>query len=134
MLAQNFKPPTDLRISDREQVALIKVLGMLERGEISQRMFDMSTIGDGCGTVGCLMGWAKFVSGDVKLFDDLHETQGHISPLHHLFMFCVTRSAQLVQRASVRPAQAAMALRSYLTTGDADWAEALSLASTEGQK
>lgn len=32
MLAQNFKTPADLDLSDKEFASLVKVLGMLERG------------------------------------------------------------------------------------------------------
>lgn len=36
MLAQNFKTAADLDLADAEFEALVKVLGMLERGEIKQ--------------------------------------------------------------------------------------------------
>lgn len=65
MLAQNFLSATDLGVTEVEKEALITVLGMLERGEIDDDHFKMSNFWkeEACGTVGCLCGWANFVSG-----------------------------------------------------------------------
>jgi hypothetical protein len=62
MLAQNFKTATDLGISEVEQDALIKVLGMLERNDFARgESFNMGwwyQHSNTCGTVGCIAGWA----------------------------------------------------------------------------
>lgn len=76
MLANSFQTPAALGISDVEFEALEKVLGMLERGELSHgpfprakmdregNQFNMAALLDEgeCGTIGCLMGWAYHVS------------------------------------------------------------------------
>lgn len=58
MLAQNFKTPADLDLPNPEFEALVKVLGMLERGEIKSDHFDMSMIAtlDAEHPVACLGG------------------------------------------------------------------------------
>ncbi len=129
MLAQNFKTAVDLGIKDAEIEALIKVLGMLERSELVPSPpryssvpngFNMLTIGhqDQCGTVGCILGWCQYIGGESLFRDEtgfVQLTEG----ASNLFMFGVEG------RGKVTPEQAALALRSYLTTGDANWAEAL---------
>lgn len=119
MLAQNFKTAADLGISDRELDALIKVLGMLEREEIDEAHFNMGIVGEpDCGTSGCLLGWTRVADKDVFftlvckacLFP---KNEG----LETLFY-----SGEAFDAA---PSQGAAALRSYLTTGEANWAEAL---------
>jgi hypothetical protein len=132
MLAQNFKTATDLGISEVELDALIKVLGMLEREELVYTSFHSPTVPNGfnmtvtdhqdeCGTVGCIMGWCRFVAGE-EVFNifERGSTRGYPSRLMKgLFMW------GRPGRGNVQPAQAAIALRSYLTTGEANWAEAL---------
>lgn len=108
MLAQNFKTPTALGISDIEFESLVKVLGMLERGEIEKEQFDMRDVWHPCGAPACLIGWAGHVSGR-ELFTGRRSQD--------LFLLFASRRAT--------PAQAAIALRNYLTTGEANWAEAL---------
>lgn len=131
MLAQNFKTAADLGISEAEQSALIKVLGMLERDELEYlpanitpqipNGFNMQKIGRkyNCGTAACILGWCRIVGGE-ELFNDANNYVKATSQAFELFMFGDSR------RGSVTPAQAAQALRSYLTTGAPDWAEALS--------
>jgi hypothetical protein len=144
MLAQNFKTAADLGIEDVEFDALTKVLGMLERGEIKHteimpRDFDEFTFdpvgldfrfnmdtwvshADECGTVCCIGGSAELIGKlpPGRLLDKA--TSGHRTPVSlALFrLFYPDKSPE-----KVTPAQAALALRSYLTTGDANWAEAL---------
>ena len=62
MLASNFMAPSALGISEVEFDALVKVLGMLERGEIPDDQFTMRRIQHPCGTPACLCGWANHVS------------------------------------------------------------------------
>lgn len=140
MLAQNFKTAADLGITDPELDALIKVLGMLERGEIPDRAFTMrqfrptwsdraQDIAKECGTIGCLCGWANFVSGGEAF---LQAVTGRLSfpteAIHDLFAIQRDEDDRLIPRiwrdATIE--SAAIALRSYLNTGKANWAEALS--------
>lgn len=129
MLAQNFKTAADLGLKDVEVGALIEVLGMLERGEISAEHFDMGTVWSEwhCESVGCICGWAHHISKGVA-FSELTRGEPLISrlpqPILDLFAMCGGRDQLRVQQ-NATPASAAIALRSCLTTGDADWAEAL---------
>lgn len=122
MLAQNFKTSAELALSDAELSALITVMGMLERGEIAERHFDMSDFVQetGCGTVGCICGWAYLVS-EKTVFADIVEKRSDDRPeLNDLFyMFNTERSLS-----AARPRHAAFALRSFLSTGVANWDEA----------
>ena len=137
MLANNFKTPSALGISDAEFDALVKVLGMLERGEIPDDEFTMRRVQHPCRTPACLCGWANHVSA------------GRAFPLHatpsRLGMFKIgetygPRWKELPPQVrnlfgyggrpidpvySATPAQAAIALRSFLTHGEPRWAEAL---------
>lgn len=122
MLAQNLKTPADLGITDAEFDALAKVLGMLERGELTHTDKRAPTVPNGfnmgvvktktdCGTVCCIYGWA------CTLCD------WHTSISHDLFtVFC---PPNIGKYSAITPAQAAIALRSYLTHGDPRWDEAL---------
>jgi|ERR1700722_2093707 len=132
MLAQNFKTATDLGIEDVELEALIKVLGMLERGEIkapppkanfgstpnpniAPTMFCMSFIkaGGECGTAACILGWAQIVADN----DDIFEvTKGPCEALFYPYDEAIRCR---------NPAQAAIALRNFLTFGEPRWHEAL---------
>lgn len=145
MLAQNFKTAAELGIKDVELDALIKVLGMLERGEIPAKAFNMgrfrpycedrsdAKIVAECGTIGCLCGWANFIS-DGAAFPEIYELRGG-DPLmsrlprgaRHAFAMNNNTQPDLINRIwqEGTPASAAIALRSYLTTGEANWAEAL---------
>lgn len=114
MLAQNFKTPAELEISDIEFEALVKVLGMFDRGEIPPEMFRMNQIGSpDCGTAGCICGWAKTI--DRSLFNGTWSVG-----LDGLFI----RPSNL-QNTDATPPQAAIALRNYLTSGEPRWAEAM---------
>lgn len=149
MLAQNFKTPTDLGISDVEFEALVKVLGMLERQEVDFAPVDdnlSNKVGDQCGwlsweghkhrvpiafnmnwvlgesecgTTACMMGWAKYLSGDFTLF-----SAPVPDAVKELFIYH-TPTPSTDAKWSATPSQAAIALRSFLTTGRANWAEAL---------
>ncbi len=139
MLAQNFKTATDLEISDAELDALIQLLGILERGDVRHArvrpdtelycvpekvdFFNMSYLAaeTECGTAACLAGTADALCGSrfinfAGLRDDIPRG------LHRLF--CPS-DLPFREWNGITPDQAATALRSYLTTGDANWAEAL---------
>jgi hypothetical protein len=129
MLAQNFMAPAALGITDEEHSALVRVLGMLERGELehcqlgsktyprmgfNMRMI-MATHPDAdCGSIGCILGWARYVSGDRTMLHNL------TPQIRELF----TMGSDQWKR-DILPAQAALALRSYLTCGEPRWDEAL---------
>lgn len=145
MLAQNFKTAADLGISDIELDALIKVLGMLERGELVHGKYPLASsfrkpnefnmgvtlkrYGE-CGTVGCLMGWAHVVSGNKAFKACINRTFQNEADIMAVLPGNLTDLFGLKERVALlsdrTPAQSATALRSYLTTGDANWAEALS--------
>lgn len=120
MLAQNFKSAADLDIRDAELAALIKVLGMLERGELvdvkenayCENGFNIGTQGRGCGTPACIGGWAASVMGikQRSYVDSYMNRRNHgLCALYWQYHDNVTT------------VEAAMALRSYLTTGNPHW-------------
>lgn len=135
MLANNFMTPSALAISDAEFESLVKVLGMLERGEIPDEEFTMRRVQHPCRTPACLCGWANHVSGgrafplDAKpgptIFSDVtYAPRWREMPraLRDLFAYG-GRAVDPVYTATA--SQAALALRSYLTRGEPRWAEAL---------
>lgn len=137
MLAQNFKKSSDLGITDAEFAALAAVLGMLERGDVRHvekpQTIDFlkgSTIAppaafsiwsyygeSDCGTVCCICGWAEFI-GRFPV-GGLWSTARNNPGLDELF----DPSISNIDRITL--AQAAVALRSYLSTGHACWEDAL---------
>ncbi len=128
MLMQNFKTAADLGISEPEQAALIKVLGMLERGDLidaevgaaCDNGFNMQTQGRGCGTPACIGGWVATLIGArqmeyVDRYLPSKEANEGLSSLYY---------SDHALRAKAK--QATTALRSYLTTGDPRWDLAVS--------
>lgn len=112
MLARNFMEPKSLGVTDKEFVNLVTVLGMLERGDIESRLFDMRTVGKPeCGSPGCIIGWMKTLAG-TKHFGGERMFEGGLSEL-------------VACRSNVSPEQAAIALRNFLTTGRPSWDDAL---------
>lgn len=140
MLAQNFKTPADLRITDVEFDALYKVLGMLERDEVKYAplgepicgrditpvFFNMALVKSNgeCGTAACIMGWARYFGGD-DLFRRL------LTPALN-DLFCMGHEPGSPFRGKlpedILPSDAAPALRSYLTHGEPCWTEAFAAA------
>jgi hypothetical protein len=140
MLAQNFLTAEYLGISEKEQAALIKVLGMLERGELFHvpevepmgwydaglkrpkfsGAFNMDNIftTHPCGTAACLAGTADIVCGTA--FAPNGDPVEWPDALNDLFC-----PPSVVDWQSITPADAAIALRNYLTLGEAGWAEVL---------
>lgn len=134
MLAQNFKTAEDLGLASDQHAALVKVLGMLDRQELrhvqvrlpdhhlihatEKHAFNMC-VWDGCGTAHCIGGWAEKVSG-VSFGRRKHTPQ--------LFdLFYPPLSLVGYDYSCITTQQAAYALRSYLTTGDSRWEDALKL-------
>lgn len=136
MLAQNFKTAADLGIRDAELASLVAVLGMLERGELEHEQHYRSTTEPGvtfnmatwhrehdCGTVCCIGGAAQIISGaewDVAAITD----RGRAMALAQLF-YPIGYDMALITTE-----QAAQALRSYLTTGNARWGDVPGLTRT----
>jgi hypothetical protein len=134
MLAQNFKSAAELKITEAQKEALMKTLVLLETGKLKHvpysndmlRLNGSSVEGkafDGffnmacsfaaadCGTIACIRGTAMMVSG--VDFPPCKEP----AQLHDLFYHWAGDDPDDVQ--------AATALRSYLTIGDAKWHEAV---------
>jgi len=132
MLAQNFKTAADLGISKAEHLALQKVLGMLERqefvetdwksdGPLPPLGFNMGMCfdKDECGTVGCIGGWAAYFMSHPDPSAYVKESIRD-GALHGLYWDHRCSGGNISQEA------AAAALRSFLSTGDANWKLALS--------
>lgn len=133
MLMQNFKSSADLGITEPQKEALMKTLVLLETGALSyipiddlkpvtnKKLIKIYTGGfnmaywhsaHSCGTAGCIGGTAEKVGG--VSFEEVPDN------LHALFYPSVVGRFY-----NIRPNEAATALRSYLTTGDPKWAEAV---------
>jgi len=123
MLAQNFKTAVDLGIPESGYTALLKVLGRLEREEITAKMFNMKRVGEPeCGTPGCILGHTREVCMDA--YEALSDASGRLPKLEQLFYPEDWPKGSSSPYAAT-PSQAAVALRSYLSTGDAKWADAV---------
>lgn len=135
MLAQNFMSAEALELTDKQHAGLIKVLGMLERDELIHDPDLTRKASNGfcmdywrtpshhrdCGTVMCIGGWAETIGGShffsitaaqERLFYPLIERDLPPNVTSALYRTTTTQ-------------QAATALRNFLTTGEANWAEVL---------
>jgi hypothetical protein len=118
MLAQNFMAPIALGLSDEDFEALIKVLGMFERAEVPQALFNMTRIGSPeCGSAGCICGWARSVNKEAFRGD-------WNGPVARLFV----RPWKCIEKGQPTPAEGAIAIRNFLTFGEPRWEEAMELA------
>lgn len=135
MLAQNFKSAADLGITEPQLSALQKTLVLLETGKLRHvsfyemgnsvsrdrsfsGQFNMGTYGftHKCGTAACIGGTAELI-GDAKFIGvDRPAALTELFYMDNIVSYDVD---------AVTPSQAATALRSYLTTGDAKWSEAV---------
>lgn len=141
MLAQNFKTPTDLGITDAEFDALHKVLGMLERAELPFADLKRDRVGNWlapeggaafnmaqweCGTAHCIGGWAGRVDPSIKS-DLITKTSADgkdgLSKLFYPSPWTECRWSGGL--GDITDQHAAIALRNYLTHGEPRWAEAL---------
>lgn len=151
MLSQQFLPATKLGVSEPERTALIHVLGMLERREVvhvplSEEMLALGIVtGDppmvgrpngfsmgpyiyrdgNCGTAACMAGWAHISSnnavfGNKRIVDICLKGKG---PAALADLFTARHKDRTVE-------EAAVALRNYLTLGEARWDEPAPLAKT----
>lgn len=145
MLAQNFKTAAELNLTDKRFEALLGVLRMLERDELKHvaldetrarmsyrkprdrsfvfNMDDIYTYSN-CGTAACIAGACDlyFNSDFVDPKDGLADIDEVSKELYNLF--CPDRVSPCDWK-EISSSQAAMALRSYLTTGEPRWDLAL---------
>jgi len=129
VLAQNFKTAKELGLAEVEVEALVTVLRMLERQDIAPEAFHMGHFRHECRTPACICGWAHHVSagrafpeltahcGPMILYRRLSDTPSTVE----LFRLKAARGSG----GDITTAQAAVALRSYLTHGEPRWAEAM---------
>jgi hypothetical protein len=140
MLAQAFKSAADLGITEPQRDALCKTLVLLETGKLKHeagRCHTLSTSEEhrkfsgrfnmsewaaehDCGTVCCIGGTAELVGNTSFGMWEF----GSNEQLKRLF--APPRPIRCGDWTKITPSQAATALRSYLTTGDAKWHEAVS--------
>lgn len=135
MLAQNFKSAADLGISEEQKDALAKTLVLLETGKLTHYteelehghargrrkfsgLFAMDSWAGAheCGTVACIGGTAEIIGG-VRFGSDFSSGLNNTG-LHNLFC---PKEIRIEFWRNITTGQAARALRSYLTTGDARW-------------
>lgn len=133
MLAQNFKTADELRITEPQHNALRLTLNALERDELKHVRpsirgddgtpftghFNMDCwhAATECGTVACIGGTAEML-GRLPA-NSLRTAMSINRRLRDLFY-----PQGLCGWAEITSDQAAMALRSFLTTGNANWREA----------
>jgi hypothetical protein len=132
MLAQNFKTAKELGLAGVELDALVTVLRMLEREDIKPEQFHMGYVQHvqhECKTPACICGWAYHVSGG-RAFSELSAQHGSFllyrrfdnhPAIVDLFRMTSARGSG----GEITPAQAAIALRNFLTHGEPRWAEAV---------
>lgn len=107
MLQQNFKSADELKLSEPTHQAAIKVLGMMERGEINDQFSMQSWLQphptDATKCQRCISGWVSKEGGNCINLP--------------LALIC----PQDYQSGKYTIEQATHALRSYLVTGTPDW-------------
>ena len=129
MLARNFRSAAENGIGERQQAALITLLGMMERGEIHYLpdglfLDQAASVPDRmpqflnmnywhCGTVACFGGWSAALAGDPQLWDA--EEAECPSAVMNLFY-----PPEEIWR-EITGDQAIWALHTFLTTGVAEW-------------
>ena len=126
MLSRSFKSHDELQLTEPQHSALIKVLGMLERGELVRddnrdhpNSFTMKGFWVDFNSMGinkrggCLCGWACHILRENN--DDLVTNKFHNGSAAELFCGGVNATCD----------QAARALNNYLVTGAPRWAEVL---------
>jgi len=141
MLARTFMTAQDLKITEDERSALIKILGMLERGEFHKNDFSTHEYGfnmnlcvyplgrnqswglsgQKCGTVACIGGWVAMMMGKESTRDIIEYVHGR-NPLRRLYW----PNINMGDYTNITTAQAAHAVSNFLTTGNPDWHLAVS--------
>jgi hypothetical protein len=133
MLAQNFKSSAELDLPESHVSALVKTLVLLETGKLRHvpatsydnktgtfsGCFNMCNWGAGsaCGTIACIGGTAELIGG--VSFGSIYDCTNTLltDSLRDLFLPPFSRKLWN----AITTEQAATALRSYLTTGEARW-------------
>lgn len=136
MLASSFLSADQLGLSPLQHEALIGVLRMLERGELRHVSVEPDygdyVVPDGfnmgvfsCGSVHCIGGWADRLYG--TKFADLSLAWGEGQDRRFLATYELLYGdhESAVDLEDITVAQAAEALRNYLTTGNARWLQVL---------
>jgi len=129
MLAQNLKTPADLGMDKKFHSTLVQILGMLERGELVHARaldpipngFNMTQIRNEseCGTVLCIAGWVNKLAHDAK-------APGNPNSQHDLaYGRLIMPPGWSGSGHEITCDQGAIALRNYLTSGEARWEEVL---------
>lgn len=103
MLQQNFKTAEELGLSAKTHETAIKVLKMMECGEINSQNFTMTRFGL-CSEPRCIGGWIN-----------------HLAPGQQPLPESVTCPDGFQIRGRYTIEHATHALRSYLVTGTPDW-------------
>lgn len=109
MLVPYYKPPGDLGITPAEHDAFVQVLGMLERGEITDDEIDSSDWAT------CCVGWARRIGGQHLFRKDFYGWPKGLSELVGGDYYGLGRNCRSVD-------EQARVLRNYLTTGEHCWA------------
>lgn len=134
MLASSFRTAEELKCSEADRAAAIKVLHMLESGEIKSIKFNEVIIGKRllmsdwseerlCGTVACIGGWMEIVKGGDLDFSEENE-EGDV----HGYGFGSWNDVFYPPDWCYRlftVEEAAVALRAKLETGKATWPKQL---------
>lgn len=134
MLAQNFKTPTELHLTQVQFSALVKTLVLLETDKLKHvdpddyhlvlgdntftGHFNMNTWhshAKECGTIACIGGTAEMLGG----INILHQTDNN-SNLYDLFF---PMGTFVPPYADITTQHAARALRNYLNRGKPHWKE-----------
>lgn len=138
MLSRTILSDAELKISQSEREALLLVLQKLEKDEIPHVCekpkfaihkeyieqpggFNMSYIYSqhDCGTSGCILGWALTLHPDR---DNIFDGRKRTDAIQNLFGVYGNDVPQ--PTSDITPTQAAAAIRNFLATGHANWAEA----------
>jgi len=121
-----FSSAKSLKIPAKDRAALIEVLRRLEAGELQHTDPWCSTIPNGfntqttgkkqdCGTVACIGGWVAFLTN--------RDSDAYVKRAKD--NLCRLYWPDVESMAAISVAQAARALRSYLTTGQPNWKAAM---------
>ena len=148
----NFLSAAQLHCSEEERDALIQTLALFESGKVPHNphpasrtnltlpkelsSFNMQYIAENteCGAVGCILGWARYLSNDThgyKIFRDLWKLTKEQAALFNIVregneskMTLYWHRPDNLFTQDITTEHAAVALRTYLETGTPNWKEA----------
>lgn len=132
MLANNFMSSAALDIIDQEFEGLVKVLGMLERGELRHvpHHKPSSKKGNGfrmadwdCGSAACIGGWIERIT-KIRFYS------GEYSPALEQLYFPEDPGDDENSPYDANTEQAARAVRNFLTYGQPRWREVMAHGTT----